>query len=159
MTKALAAIGLHGKSGKRAEEHDDDEEAKRAAEEEEEKEKEAAAKAAEEEEEKKAAEAQEDDEDEKEAKAAASAAKTASLSARAITDLCALARKPELAGEFIASGASQAAVRRKLLADRADASGAGEIAGQTGPVNRDAHAGWDHSIARVQGRYNAGQSA
>ena len=160
MAKKLGDVGLLGKSGARAAEHPEDEDAKaaKAAEEEEEAkaakakedEEEKEAKAAEEEEEKKEAKAQKDEEDEKEAKAVASAAKTAHLNARAITDLCVLARKPELAGEFIASGASQVKVRRELLADRADDSQIGEIAGQTSPAGSPAAAAamWDHATKK-----------
>ncbi len=142
MLKELAAIGLRGKSGKRADEHEDDEDAKTAKSAEEHEDDEEEAKAAEDDEDEAKAE---DDEDEKEAKAVASAAKAARINARAITALCALAGKPELAGEFIASGKSQAAVRRGLLADRADASGVGEIAGQTSPAGSPAASAvmWD----------------
>ena len=154
MLNKLAGIGL---GGKRAAEHDDDD-AKAAEEEkekeaaakaaEEEEEKEASAKAAEEEEEKKAAE--EEEEEKAAAKAASGATATAQNSARAITDLCTLAGKPELAGGFIAAGKSQAAVRRELLADRADGSGTGEIAGQTSPSGSPAAAAamWDHATKK-----------
>ncbi len=152
MLNPLAGIGL---GGKQAAEHDEDEAAKAA---EEEKEKEATAKAEEEEEEKEAAAKAEEDEEEKKAaeeeekekaaaKAASGATATAQNSARAITDLCALAGRPELAGEFIASGKSQASVRKALLADRAGGSNTGEIAGQTSPSGSPAAAAamWDHA--------------
>ncbi len=159
MAKALATVATRGKSATRAE-HPDDDETKAA---EEEKEKEAAAKAAEEEEEKEAAaKAAEDEEEkkaaeeEKEEKAAAKAASgaaataTAQNSARAITDLCALAGRPELAGEFIASGKSQASVRKALLSLRAAGSNVGEIAGQTSPSGSPAAAAamWDHATKK-----------
>ena len=156
MTKRLGKIGLFGKSGKRAGEHDDEDEEAKAKAAEEEEEEEAKAKAAEEEEEEeetKAKAAEEEDEEEeaaKSTKAVARAAKAARLNARAITDLCALAGKPELAGEFIAAGVSHAAVRKELLGARAETSAAGEIAGQTGPNDSPGAvaAMWDHAIEK-----------
>ena len=156
MRNPLAGIGLRGK---RAAEHDDDEDAK-ANEFEDDKD----AKAEDDEEDEdpkaKAAEGDEDedeDEDEKEAKAAASlrratkaAAAKATARASAIFDLCNLAKRPKLAGEYIASGASPATVGKHLLTLRADESGTGEIASQTGPNGSPggAAAMWDKAIEK-----------
>ncbi len=176
MAKKLAAVGLRGKSGKRAGEHpdndeqdvkaqdeDNDEQNVKAQDEDEEEEtakaKKAKAKKAQEEEDEKEAQDEEDferraqDEDEEEtakAKAVAQAKKSARLSAAAINDLCVLAGKPELAGGFIASGMSQAAVRRELLGARADGSSVGEIAGHTSPAGSPAAtaAMWDHACKK-----------
>ena len=149
MLEKFAGIGLRGK---RAEEHDDDEEAKAAKSAEEHEDDEEEAKAEEHDD--------EDDEDEKEAKAVARGVKRGRAAAVKIVNLCAVAgRSAKVAAEFLASGASQAEVSETLLACRAEGSGTGGIAGQTGPVDGDAYAAWDRSIARVQGRYSAGQSA
>ncbi len=167
MASKLGKIGLFGKKGKRAEEHDDDEEAKAAAEAE--AEEEGKAKAAEEDDEDDdpdpdAEEHEDDDEEEEEsaksatsararhraAKAAKAGAAKFKATAATITDICAIAGKPELAGEFIAAGASQAAVRERLLEIRAEAGGAGEIAGQTAPNGSPgaAAAMWDKAIEK-----------
>ncbi len=86
----------------------------------------------------------------REAKAVAQAKKSARLGAAAINDLCVLAGKPELAGGFIASGMSQAAVRHELLGARADGSSVGEIAGHTSPAGSPAAtaAMWDHACKK-----------
>ena len=175
MAKKLAGVGLRGKSGKSAKrsgEHpDDDEQDAKAQEDNDEQnvkaqdEDEDDAKAQDEDEDEKEAQDEEDferaeDEDEeeetaksksarREAKAVAHAKKSARLSAAAINDLCVLAGKPELAGGFIASGMSQAAVRRELLGARAD-SGVGEIAGHTSPAGSPASvtAMWDHATKK-----------
>ena len=177
MAKNLAGVGLRGKSGKRAGEHpDNDEQNVKAQDEEDEKEAQdedeeetakakAKSKAQDEEDEKEAQDeedferAQDEDEEEetaksksarREAKAVAQAKKSARLGAAAINDLCVLAGKPELAGGYIASGMSQAAVRRELLGARADGSNVGEIAGHTSPAGSPASvtAMWDHATKK-----------
>ena len=147
MLKTLAGIGLRGKRA-----NEDDEELKANEDDEDAR---AAAKANEDDEDAKAehddedAKAEDDDEDVK-ATATAQANKSARINAKAIVDLCELAGRPELSGQFIAAGASQSQVRRQLLASRAEGSTTGDISGQTGPGGSPASAAamWDHAIKK-----------
>ena len=169
MFHKLAGIGLRGKS---AAEHpeDDDAKAAKSAEEHEDDEDDAKAKAkakAKDDDEDHVDDDDEDhdakdddDEDEHPAAKAASqrrldkAVKAASAKAKAkavkIAVLCNLAKRPELTDEFIASGASAAAVGERLLSLRADDSQIGEIAGQTSPAGSPAAAAamWDHATKK-----------
>ena len=157
MLNKLAGIGLRGK---RAAEHPEDEDARAEDDEDEHK-----AKANEDEDEPKVDDDDEDDakaeDDEEEAKAKAAsqrrmakAVKAATAKAKAdaheIAVLCKLAGRPELTDEFIASGASPAAVGEHLLSLRADGSKIGEIAGQTSPAGSPvaAAAMWDHATKK-----------
>ncbi len=150
MLNTLAKIGLRGK---RAAEHDDedakaneDEDDVKAMDDDEDE-----AKAMDDDEDE--AKAAEDD-DEKEAKAVARAVKAASAKASAkaheIAVLCKVGKRPDLTDEFIASGASPAAVGERLLELRADASHVGEIAAQTGPNGSPAASAamWDHATEK-----------
>ena len=145
MLKALAGIGLRGK---RAAEHPEDDDAKANEDDED-------MRAEDDDEDVKAEDddedvkAEEDDEDVK-AVAVAQANKAARANAKVILELCKLDKRPELAGEFIAAGASQSQVRRQLLASRAEGSTTGDISGQTGPGGSPASAAamWDHAIKK-----------
>lgn len=154
---ALAKVGLLGKD---AAEHEDEDEDAKASEDEDAK---AAAEADDDESDAKAQEEDEDEEDEDDesetskkdarrlaAKADRKAERKAQRYCAKVANLCELNRTPELAAVFIAKGVSTADVSKALLKLRADASAAGEIAGQTGPdASPSASAAmWDHAIAK-----------
>ena len=165
MFDKLAGIGLRGKS---AAEHpeDDDAKAAKSAEEHEDDEDDAKAKDKDDDEdhvddddEDHDAKADDDEDEHPAAKAASqrrldkavkAASAKATAKARKIAVLCNLAKRPELTDEFIASGASTAAVGERLLSLRADDSQIGEIAGQTSPAGSPAAAAamWDHATKK-----------
>lgn len=167
MTSVLARLGLTKMLADDAKGDDDDDmtaEEKAAAEAEAEAELEAAA--VEDGDDKDAQEDDEDgDEDEDEdgddapaskaarriAKAKASGVTSAVVYARKIDNLCAVAGRPELAGQFRAKGVSLSDCGNALIELRASDSAAAEISGQRGP---DHKAGARIDYAAIYARFN-----
>ena len=157
MAKKVSGVALRGKSAKGGAQHDDDEDEQvqvsKAQEDDDEEDEDNEAKALDEDD--------EDDEDDEvpspknaarlaAAKAERQAARKMKLYARAVADLCSLAGKPELAADFIAKGVATGDVSKTLLAQRASASSAAEIAGQRGPDDSPGAvaAMWDHATEK-----------
>ena len=154
---ALAKVGLLGKD---AAEHDDEEDEDAKASEDED----AETKGQEDEDDEPDAKAQEEDEEDEDdesetskkdarrlaAKADRKAEKKAARYCAKVANLCELNRTPELAPAFIAKGVSVVDVGKALLKLRADASAAGEIAGQTGPSGSpgESAAMWAHATEK-----------
>jgi len=77
------------------------------------------------------------------------AAQEAQARAKAITDMCALAHHPELAGAMIAEGVTEAQARTRLLEMAAQASDRAGISAHI-PQPQDIAAGWTKAFAKVR---------